>query len=658
LPGRQGFGVWTAEKTGTWRQTRRRIVSVPGTLLSYHDNGVVFRRWKVGPGARFKENLMDPSTRAALRVAPLAEVRQKGVIVVRGADRPIAVFAHDGRVSAVDNRCPHLGFPLHRGSVHDGILTCHWHHARFDLCSGCTFDLWADDVPAYDVEVRDGVVYVADRPRQANPSAHYLRRLQEGMEQSISLIQAKCLIGPLQAGVDHRDIVRTVALFGLRHRDDWASGLTILTAMANLVPQVQEETAYLALYQGTRRVAADCADQPPRREVRALETGDLSLATLKRWLRYWTLVRHRDGAERTLLTALQNGASPAEAADLLFSAATDRPYADTGHLLDFCNKAFELLDLIGWEHAATVLPAVTEELVRARGGEETDAWRHPLDLVPVLHRAADELPGLFREGAGRTWDAVGTLAHALLGDDPLAILAALREAIRAGARPEQLARALALAAALRIARFGTANEFADWITALHTFTYCNALHQAVKRCPSPELVRGVLHGAIAVYLDRFLNVPPARLPGEGDALDAEPRDAAALRSRFLELLDQRQQVDAAARVVARYVRLGHPVGPLVDTLTRATVREDADFHSFQMLEAGVRQYAEWAGRPEGEAILVAVARFLAAHAPTQRAQVQTADIALRLHRGDSLYEGEEDPAADAGRGGRGAEHAL
>jgi hypothetical protein len=57
-----------------------------------------------------------------------------------------------------------------------------------------------------------------------------------------------------------------------------------------------------------------------------------------------------------------------------------------------------------------------------------------------------------------------------------------------------------------------------------------------------------------------------------------------------------------------------------------------------MVEAGIRQCLEWEGLPEGEQILIAVARFLAAHAPTQRAQRQTADIALRLHRGESLYE--------------------
>ena len=58
-------------------------------------------------------------------------------------------------------------------------------------------------------------------------------------------------------------------------------------------------------------------------------------------------------------------------------------------------------------------------------------------------------------------------------------------------------------------------------TAHHSFTYCNAVHQALKRLARRaeasyvEAVRGVFHGAMTVYLDRYLNIPPARLPGEG-----------------------------------------------------------------------------------------------------------------------------------------------
>src|SRR5436309_7132985 len=67
----------------------------------------------------------------------------------------IALFYHNSKVYAVDNRCPHMGFPLNQGTVKDGILTCHWHHARFDLNSGGTFDQWAGDVRSYPVEIRN-----------------------------------------------------------------------------------------------------------------------------------------------------------------------------------------------------------------------------------------------------------------------------------------------------------------------------------------------------------------------------------------------------------------------------------------------------------------------------------------------------------------------
>jgi hypothetical protein len=286
-------------------------------------------------------------------------------------------------------------------------------------------------------------------------------------------------------------------------------------------------------------------------------------------------------------------------------------------------------------------------MAEARGAEETGSWRQPVDLVALVEDASAELPALLAEGRGRgPWRGHAALAHGLLGDDPVAILGALRDAVRAGASPADLGRALAYAAALRVARFGTANEHGDWETAHHAFTYANAVHQGLERIgigPDgagwPEAVRGVLHGAMAVYLGRYLNVPPARLPGEaGDRLDDLPTDAEELRTALLDAFDRRQQVDAAGRLVARYLLLGHPAGPLVATLARALLREDAGFHACQMLEAGVRQYRAWGDTDKGRHVLVAVARYLAAHAPTERTVWQRADIARRLMRGARLHE--------------------
>ena len=589
-----------------------------------------------------------------IRVATLEELKTAGMIVVRGARCPLLVVYDDGKVFALDNRCPHLGFPLHRGSVEDGILTCHWHHARFDLASGCTFDLWADDVPTAVVEVRDGVVWVCPHTRYTDGDAHWRNRLREGLEQNIGLVLAKAVLGLIGEGVDYRALVRDAVLFGARNRDGWSIGLTILTALAKLIPSLPEEETYLALYKGISRVARDCDGAAPRRDRLPLAPRQFQpLPVLERWFRHWTRVRHRDAAERTLLTAIASGASSIELAALMLTAVTDRYFADGGHALDFTNKAFESLDLIGWEHASAILPSLVDQMVSARGSEELNAWRQPIDLVPLCEAAFAELPELLADGRAKrgSWKGDEALARHLLGDDPAAIVAALKTAIRDGATATDLSRATAYAAARRVALFGISNEHSDWDTALHCFTYSNAVHQLLTRITAegpleqerPELLRCVFHGAMQVYLIRFLNVPPARLPGEGDdKLDELPRDGAELGDAFLAALDRQGAVKTAARLITRYLMLGHPVEPLIATLARATLREDAEFHTYQMLEAGVQQYWQWRGSAAGRQILIAVARYIAAHSPTERAQLQTAVVARRLSRGEAIYEAEDE----------------
>jgi nitrite reductase/ring-hydroxylating ferredoxin subunit len=591
---------------------------------------------------------MDMPTSDFVRACSLAELKANGRLVLHGRHSPVLVVYDAERVFALDNRCPHMGFPLDRGSVEDGILTCHWHHARFDLASGCTFDLWADDVPNCPVEVRDGEVWIKPSFGHVDALRHWRHRLEDGLAHNLGLVIAKAVRGQLTIGLPTREILRQAALFAVQNRDGWGVGATILTALGNLLAVLPEQETYLALFHGTRRVAADCDGEAPRRE-RAPLASRPDLATLQRWLRHWTAVRHREAAERTLLTAIANGAAPAALANLLFAAATDRAFADSGHSLDFINKACECLDQIGWEHAAAVLPSVVGQMVAARGAEETTAWRHPIDLVTLCEGSAAERQDLIKT-AGRSdpWSDHAKLAAALLGDDAGVILAALRAAVLAGASPADLGRSLAYAAALRVARFGTANEHADWETALHVFTYANAIHQALKRIGTDEnerngaieAMRGVLHGAMAVYLARYLNVPPARLPGEdGNRLDELPTEIEEIRSALLESFDRQRQVDMAGRLVARHLMLGHPPNALIATLAHALLREDAGFHAYQMLEAGVRQFGEWGNTEQGRHILIAVARYLAAHSPTERAALQTADIAQRLLRGGELHQG-------------------
>ena len=106
--------------------------------------------------------------------------------MINAGGHGIAVFAHDGRFFAVDNRCPHMGFPLSRGTVRDGLLTCHWHHARFDLEGAGMLDPFADNVRSFPVEVDGGaVLVVVDDTLGEDAAARWLARLEEGMEHQL-----------------------------------------------------------------------------------------------------------------------------------------------------------------------------------------------------------------------------------------------------------------------------------------------------------------------------------------------------------------------------------------------------------------------------------------------------------------------------------------
>jgi nitrite reductase/ring-hydroxylating ferredoxin subunit len=570
-----------------------------------------------------------------VRAGTLDDLRAGRVMVVSGGQHSVAVFMDGDAVAAVDNRCPHMGFPLSRGTVCDGILTCHWHHARFDLATGGTFDPFADDVAVHDVRVADGVVWVDPRPRaQAGRAERYLARLQDGLEQDLSLVLVKSVLGLMaeEPEAAPRRVLATGALFGARQRaGGWGPGLTILTAMGNVLDRLAPDDRPIALFHGLSHVADDCAGQPTRFQLEPLPTSDIPPARLRDWFRQFVEVRNRDGAERVLLTAIAAGMPATEVCEMMQAAATDHFFLSGGHTLDFVNKGFELLESIGWQHAAAVLPSLVGGLAGATRSEEQNAWRAPIDLVALVRPSLARLPERLAGQRGG-WAGFDALVEGLLVEDPAEVVGALDRAFEGGADPVEVSLALCQAATLRVARFATSNEFGDWITVLHTLTYCNALHQSLRRAPSAEVARGIYHGALRVYLDRFLNVPPARLP---DGRAAAP---AALTDDLLTLLDRQAQVQPAAELVDAYLRADQPVDRLWAALGTALLREDAEFHTYQMYEAGARLYAELApDRPEqARQAAIAVARYLSAHAPTHREMRQTARIAVRLQRGDDL----------------------
>ncbi|GHH99389.1 Rieske (2Fe-2S) protein [Neobacillus kokaensis] len=583
-----------------------------------------------------------------IHAGSLKTLEDEGVRVIKGASHAIAVFVHENQVYAVDNRCPHMGFPLHTGSICDGILTCHWHHARFDVKSGGTLDPWADDVSAYPVEIKEDEVWVHPVPVNKVTIEKLKQRLREGLEQNLSLVIAKAVVGLMEAGFPATKIAKVGIEFGTTHRQSgWRSGLTILTAMTNVLPKLDKTGQILALFQGLVHVARESSGMGTRFLLGALPVSDKenaqSFKQLSEWYRRCVEVRDSRGAERVLLTAIELGFSNEQLADMMLTAITDHFYVDTGHSLDFHNKAFEVLDQIGLEHRPYVLSSLLPGIGNVSRSEEAHSWQSPVNLVQPLMDAFQELPGILAAASSQGNAAVdeAALVEQILSDDALKTVKMMLDALKSGVAPARLAQLVALAAVERIARFHVQNDFSDWITVLHTFTHAHAVHESLRRSMTPELTRAVFHGAMSVYLDRFLNIPSARRPEPKD-VEAEPQKT----SELLEMLDKQQQVAESARWVVNYLARGGDKRDLFNTLGHALLREDAEFHSFQMFEAAMVEHNHWEreeselARHAQETLIIAATRYLAGHAPTAREMPHTARIAMRLHRGEKLFEDE------------------
>ena len=107
-----------------------------------------------------------PEAGAFVRVCSLAEIKPGSARVEMVGTYEVAIFNVGGTIYAIDDLCPHVGGPLHSGSVDaaEKIVTCPLHAWDFRLADGTNCQ-GRRSVAAYDVDIRDGDVYIAAEPR-------------------------------------------------------------------------------------------------------------------------------------------------------------------------------------------------------------------------------------------------------------------------------------------------------------------------------------------------------------------------------------------------------------------------------------------------------------------------------------------------------------
>ena len=96
-----------------------------------------------------------------IKVLENKEALQEGrVMTVTAGHKGICLTHYEGKISALDNKCPHQGGPLGEGSIEKGMLRCPWHGWDFHPCTGKPPGGYDDGVATYEVEEREDGIYI------------------------------------------------------------------------------------------------------------------------------------------------------------------------------------------------------------------------------------------------------------------------------------------------------------------------------------------------------------------------------------------------------------------------------------------------------------------------------------------------------------------
>lgn len=433
-----------------------------------------------------------------VRAAAAGDVPERGGKLFRHYDKRIAIFRTPGGFYATDNRCPHEGYALVRGDVKEGVLTCDWHNWKFELETGkCLFG--GEDVRTYPLQMRDGEVWidVVDPPAEQIVPKLFASLLEAIGDVDIGRM-ARDTMRLQRIGTPLAEVVRQGVHYAApRVEYGWNHSLATLADCLNLAALFDGPLNSLPVLQGLSVVSETEVRRPLRPRPEPLdvvaEYGSLDEALLA----YPRLVDDEQAreAEAVLRGAIAAGASREQVRHALLSAITDH-FLSYGHPIIYCQKAFELLDRIGWHEADTVLgPLVPNMTLSTR----YDKLPYMTRFLAAWRAAELDLASLAQRAPADGFDEVG-YRRTLLDGSPEDAFAALSAALESGVPVPSLIDATSRAASERFARFDVDLDTDDtnewgWLDVTHTLTYTDALRWAWQNDPTTEVLRGLFHAA-------------------------------------------------------------------------------------------------------------------------------------------------------------------
>ena len=95
------------------------------------------------------------------KACEVGEIPVMGARTVRFNELEAGIFRlSDGRIKAVENRCPHKGGPLSEGIVSGETVICPMHGLKINLVDGSVLPPDEGNVKTYEIKTEDEKVWI------------------------------------------------------------------------------------------------------------------------------------------------------------------------------------------------------------------------------------------------------------------------------------------------------------------------------------------------------------------------------------------------------------------------------------------------------------------------------------------------------------------
>lgn len=405
-------------------------------------------------------------------VAELTDLPEGTMKMVRVDGQRVCLVRTATGVHALDHACPHEGYGLTQGTLDGEILTCAWHNWKFRVSDGSCV-LGQEGVQVHDVDVDDGgAVRVAlNKPEPAEVRERALASMRRGLERDYVGQVSRDVVRLLQADADPADLMWEAVAHGApRAEDGWGHSIAGASDCLAMIDLFEGNQRALPIVQGIAGIAESERDRPIRElPDPASDHTSVTAAAFRSAVEREALA----DAQSILRAAIHRGDSAIDLRPWFEGVVSDHHLA-YGHGAIYSQKAFELLEMLGWERADTVLPHLVPTIVYSTR-EDTLPYMRPF----MRALAGVDLASLGAIEADPTWVDDGRLQTALLGSDRTAPVEAVADAFRSGAGVHGVLDGVVDAVSERMLRYDLAGDFdfADdfgWLDITHGITYAHA----------------------------------------------------------------------------------------------------------------------------------------------------------------------------------------